>query len=49
MQARAARDWMNATDQRYANRCLPMLIANQSGWLIQNNSTVTFRWNSGQQ
>jgi hypothetical protein len=32
--ARAARDWMDATDQRYAYRCLPLSIANASGWEI---------------
>jgi hypothetical protein len=41
------RRWMNATDERYANRCLPMLIANQAGWLVLNNSRLTFRWNGG--
>lgn len=30
--ARAARDWMDRTDQRYAYRCLPLSIANASGW-----------------
>ena len=32
--APTAREWMDATDERYAYRCLPLLIANQSGWLI---------------
>jgi hypothetical protein len=27
------RDWMDATDQRFATRCLPLLMANQAGWL----------------
>ena len=26
------RDWMDATDQRYAYRCLPLSIANAHGW-----------------
>lgn len=26
------RDWMDATDQRYAYRCLPLAIANAHGW-----------------
>lgn len=42
--APAARDWMSNTDQRFANRCLPMLIANQSGWLILNNVAFTAVW-----
>jgi hypothetical protein len=32
--ARAGRAWMDATDQRYAYRCLPLSIANASGWEI---------------
>ena len=32
--ARAARAWMDATDQRYAYRCLPLSIANASGWEV---------------
>ena len=38
------REWMAATDQRFANRCLPMLIANQNGWLILNNAGFTAQW-----
>ncbi|MEA9787719.1 DUF6065 family protein [Xanthomonas campestris pv. raphani] len=26
------RAWMDATDQRYAYRCLPLAIANAHGW-----------------
>ena len=32
--ARAPRPWMNATDQRFAYRCLPLSIANASGWEV---------------
>jgi Family of unknown function (DUF6065) len=32
--ARPGRAWMDATDQRYAYRCLPLSIANASGWEI---------------
>jgi len=32
--ARTARDWMDETDQRYAYRCLPLSIANASGWEV---------------
>jgi hypothetical protein len=38
------RDWMNSTTARYANRCLPLLMANQAGWLLLNNATVHARW-----
>ena len=39
-----ARAWMEETAERYANRCLPLLIANQSGWLLLNPSTVFLTW-----
>jgi Family of unknown function (DUF6065) len=41
------RDWMNATDQRYAYRCLPLVIANQAGWVIHNPATFTAWWDGG--
>jgi len=42
--APAARDWIDATDRRFANRCLPLLMANQNGWLILNNLGFTAQW-----
>lgn len=42
--APAKRDWMTATDKQFANRCLPMLIANQYGWLILNNAAFRAEW-----
>ena len=42
--APAIRAWMDATPDQFANRCLPLLIANQSGWLLLNPSTVRLRW-----
>lgn len=30
------RDWMNETNVRFANRCLPLLMANEAGWLLLN-------------
>lgn len=41
------RDWMDATDQRYAYRCLPLVVANQSGWIVRNSRTVVVQWNGG--
>jgi hypothetical protein len=38
------RDWMNSTNDRFANRCLPLLMANQAGWLLLNNAPVRARW-----
>lgn len=40
-----ARSWMSNTDQNFANRCLPMLIANQSGWVLLNNRGFGAWWN----
>ena len=41
------RDWMDATDSRFANRCLPLLLANQAGWLISSTCTASIRWTGG--
>lgn len=42
------REWMDATDDRFANRCLPMLIANQAGWWLLNPETFVARWDGGE-
>ncbi len=42
--APVARDWMDATAHRFAYRCLPMLIANQAGWLVLNPYKVAATW-----
>ena len=42
--ASANRDWMDGTDRRFANRCLPMLIANQAGWKIRNGRAFRAMW-----
>ena len=41
------RSWMSSTRERFANRCLPLLMANQAGWLVVNNTRVRARWNGG--
>jgi len=41
------RDWMDATDQRFAYRCLPLAIANQAGWLIHCPAGFRARWDGG--
>lgn len=41
------RAWMEQTPVRFANRCLPLLIANQSGWLLINTETVRLTWDGG--
>lgn len=45
--APARRRWMDATTAGFANRCLPMLIANQWGWFILNERRITVSWNGG--
>lgn len=42
--APSTRPWMDATHHRFAYRCLPMVIANQSGWIVQNSHTFTATW-----
>ncbi|HEY5985393.1 MAG TPA: DUF6065 family protein [Streptosporangiaceae bacterium] len=41
------RAWMADTPAGFANRCLPLLMANQAGWLVRNEATVEVRWNGG--
>src|SRR4051794_3424543 len=41
------RGWMDATDERFANRCLPLLMANQAGWHISLEHSVSASWNGG--
>jgi len=38
------RDWMEATVRRNANRCLPLLMANEHGWVLLNRTTFTATW-----
>ncbi|HEV2633789.1 MAG TPA: DUF6065 family protein [Actinocrinis sp.] len=42
--AQRNRDWIDATTQRFASRCLPLLIANQSGWWLLNSHDFTVSW-----
>ncbi|PJF44122.1 MAG: hypothetical protein CUN55_05585 [Phototrophicales bacterium] len=39
------RDWMDEIHGHYAYRCLPMLMANQRGWVILNNTRIALHWN----
>lgn len=45
--AAAGRSWMERTPERYAYRCLPLVIANQAGWFITAGTEVRSRWNGG--
>ena len=41
------RGWMGATDEQFAKRCLPLLMANQAGWHLLNDREVTVEWDGG--
>ena len=43
--ARAERDWMDATNHRFAYRCLPLSIANSMGWELLCPITFEAEWN----
>jgi hypothetical protein len=42
---RPDRAWMDATDKRFAYRCLPLSIANSMGWEILTPARVVAEWN----
>lgn len=42
------RDWMEATHERFAYRCLPLAIANAAGWEVLSPCGFEARWNGGQ-
>lgn len=41
------RDWMDATPESYAYRCLPLSIANSHGWEVLAPCGFSARWNGG--
>ncbi len=41
------RPWMEATQNRFAYRCLPLAMANQAGWLISCPASFSARWDGG--
>lgn len=45
--ARFERPWMQETDQSFAYRCIPLSIANASGWEILCPFDFTVTWNGG--
>ncbi len=42
--APSRRAWMEATPDRFANRCLPLLMANQAGFLVTLTEEVEVEW-----
>lgn len=47
--AERSREWMIKTGRSFANRCLPLLMANESGWWLRNQRAFTATWNGGPQ
>jgi hypothetical protein len=45
--ASPTRDWMDATPDRFAYRCLPLNIANSHGWEVLSPSTFVAWWDGG--
>ncbi|MDT0684337.1 DUF6065 family protein [Roseicyclus sp. F158] len=45
--APARRDWMDATPESFANRCLPLTIANAHGWELLNPVRFVATWTGG--
>ncbi len=43
------RDWMEASPQRFANRCLPLTMANGHGWEIAGGLGFDAWWTGGDQ
>lgn len=41
------RDWMDATDYKFAYHCLPMTLANLSGWFVLAPHGAVAEWNGG--
>lgn len=42
--APSRRQWMDQTPDRFANRCLPLLLANQAGWNVELTEPVEAEW-----
>lgn len=38
------RPWMDATENKFAYRCLPLTIANQAGWIVRAPFTFQAYW-----
>ncbi len=42
-----SREWMENTDRRFAYRCLPLQIANTTGWFLANPQRFSVWWKGG--
>jgi hypothetical protein len=45
--ASSRREWMDASPESFAYRCLPLKIANQHGWELLSPCGFTGEWNGG--
>ncbi len=45
--ARSRRDWMDRFTDRHPYRCLPLTMANATGWEILLQNGLTVEWNGG--
>ena len=45
--ARRERDWMDGFDDRFPYRCLPLTMANSTGWEILCPAPIEVTWNGG--
>lgn len=41
------REWMDAVPDKVAYRCLPLVMANQMGWVIKSPATFSATWSGG--
>ena len=41
------RAWIEATPERFARRCLPLMMACQGGWFVLNSRTFQATWDGG--
>ena len=48
VRASGNRVWMDATSERFANRCLPLRIGNQAGWWLLNPHKFKVTWYGGE-
>src|SRR4051812_49892163 len=42
-----SREWMDSAHQRHPYRCLPLVIANQCGWMLRNPVGFSAYWYGG--
>jgi hypothetical protein len=46
-EAKRRRDWMVATPDKFANLCLPLVVACESGWWLRLHDRVEATWSGG--